>query len=65
MYLKGQCVSMEAVQLQWFHWQWNNKETEGLCDFTVHAVDSRCHTCSTWKTTKVHRRMKQQKQMYL
>ena len=63
--LKGQCVSMEAVEFRWFHWQWNHNETKGLPGFTVHAVDSRHHMCSTWKTTKEHRRMEQWKQMYL
>ena len=31
---------MEAMQFQWFHWQWNHNETEGLRSFTVHVVDS-------------------------
>ena len=63
--LKGQCVSMEAVQSQWFHWQWNHNETKGLRGFMVHAVDSRHYMRSTWKTTKVYRRMEQWKQTYL
>ena len=50
--LKGQCIGMEAVQFWWFHWQWNHNETKGLCSFTVHTVNSRCHTRSTSKTTK-------------
>ena len=38
--LKGQCISMEATQFRWIHWQWDHNETEGLCGFTVHWVDS-------------------------
>ena len=55
---------MEAMQSWWFHWQWNNNETKDLRGFAVHEVDSRCHTHSAKKTTKVYRRMEQQKQMY-
>ena len=36
-HLKGQCVGMEAMQSQWFHWQWNNNETKDLHGFIVHA----------------------------
>ena len=63
--LKGQCIGMEAMQFRWFHWQWNHNKTKGLHGFTVHVVDSRHHMHSTWKTTKVYRRMEQWKQMYL
>ena len=45
MFLKGQCIGMEALQSWWFHWQWNHNETKGLHGFTVHGVDSRHHTC--------------------
>ena len=65
MLLKGQCVGMEAIQSPWFHWQWNHDETKGLRGFTVHVVDNRRYMQSTWKTTKVYRRMEQWKQMYL
>ena len=63
--LNGQCIGIEAMQFRWFHRQWNHNETRGLRGFTVNAVDSRRHTCSTWKTTKVYRRMEQWKQTYL
>lgn len=50
----------ESHESWWFHRIWNNNETKGLCDFTVHALDSTCYTCSTWKTTKVFRRWSSQ-----
>ena len=58
--LKGRYVSMKAMESQWFHWQWNNNKTKGSRGFTVHTVDSTHHMHSTWKTTKVYRRMEQQ-----
>ena len=34
---KGIVHWYESHELWWFHRIWNNNETKGLCDFTVHA----------------------------
>ena len=58
---------MEAVQFQWFHWQWNHNETKGLRDFTVHVVDSSqtSHTLNLEDHKSIQKGMEQWKQTYL